>query len=64
MNGGWSRDALIVCDANGCPFSTSTGKEAMAHALETGHSLTGDGPFEGSILTVSLVRDGEEDSDE
>lgn len=56
----WEKDPILLCDNEMCGFMTADVKEAMQHALETGHSITGPGRLEGTTLTVSLVRDEDE----
>jgi hypothetical protein len=40
-----------------CLYSTDKVKEAMRHAEDTGHTVTGPGALEGTTLTVSVERD-------
>jgi len=57
----WEKDPVLICDNEDCDFMTGSGKEAIKHAYETAHSISGPGIIEGTTLTVSLVRDEDED---
>ena len=57
----WEKDPILICDNQACDFMTGDVKEAMDHAFKTAHSISGPGKIEGTTLTVSLVRDEEDD---
>jgi hypothetical protein len=60
----WEEDPILICDNDDCGFMTGIVKEAMDHAFQTAHSISGPGKIEGTTLTVSLVRDEEDDERE
>lgn len=47
--------ADLRCES--CAFATSNVRAAMRHAGDTGHQVTGPGPMEGTVITVSLAVD-------
>jgi hypothetical protein len=51
-----TQKADLKCE--NCLYATDKVKEAMRHAEDTGHSITGPGAIEGTVLTISLERDG------
>jgi hypothetical protein len=53
----WAKRANLKCED--CLFQTELVKLAMSHAEGTGHRITGPGAIEGTVLTISLERDGE-----
>lgn len=52
-DGAWQKGVTLRCD--NCLFSTTSAKVALTHAWETGHTITGPGKLEGTIMSITLT---------